>query len=197
MYFTKTLCISFLSFAVLSCAQPEKSLNELIAIDSLMNKQVLLLTNEKATLTKVVQLDSLSEKSMEQIGDSITWAQELDVFRQLALINRPIYSGKYKITDGENDKNSNLQVLSIVTDEELPIRELKIYYLDVRSKIKKIEGLYFESNLLFSGARKLTLSFQDLKGRTALSKYEIIGGQKMILSDSVTYRIEAEITYQE
>ena len=133
----------------MSCQEPLKSKNELMAIDSLLDAQVIMLTKQKTSLSKSATMDGKVSNSVLEIYDSAKWAQELDVFRQLAMVNRPVYVDKYDVVDNIEDANSNLRILSISTTENLPISFLKVYYQDNKSKVRKIEGSYFESNSIF------------------------------------------------
>lgn len=196
MSFFKTLFyFALVTIGLFSCQGPPKTRNELLAIDSLLDAQIKMLTIQKTQLTKEAIINGQTEKSVEVFNDSTKWAYELDVFRQLNLVNRPIYLSKYEVTEEIKDTNSNLSIRSIDTKETLPIRWLKVFYQDIPSKIKKIEGYYTESNSVFSGSRKLSLEFQDIQGRLSLVKYQIDGGQEMMLGDSVAYVIKGEINY--
>ncbi|HRG11108.1 MAG TPA: hypothetical protein PLJ08_21220, partial [Cyclobacteriaceae bacterium] len=77
--------------------------------DSLINRQQQELLAAKATLTKTVSLDSSIEEITFEV-DSLVLAKELDVFRQLDIINKPGFKGQYKISDGEKDSRSNLTI---------------------------------------------------------------------------------------
>ncbi len=167
-----------------------------MAIDSLLDKQIEMLSNQKTSLRKEATLDGEVKNSVLEISDSAAWARELDVFRQLEQVNSPVYADKYKIEDGLPDPNSNLRILSFSTSEKIPITFLKIYYQDTHDKIRKIEGSFYESNSIYAGARNLSLEFREIQGQCALMQYNITGGQKMMLADSVTYTIKGTIDYQ-
>ena len=108
-----------------------------MAIDSLLDAQVIMLTKQKTSLSKSATMDGKVSNSVLEINDSAKWAQELDVFRQLAMVNRPVYVDKYDVVDNIEDANSNLRILSISTTENLPISFLKVYYQDNKSTVTK------------------------------------------------------------
>ncbi len=197
MYLSKALVFLIIfSFGLVSCHSPLEKRRALVAIDSVLDAQVYLLTRQETTLYKEALIDGNVEKKTLHIRDSASWAQELDVFRQLRLVNSPVYYDQYKIEDDLPDVNSNLRILSITTDEPIPIKSLSVYYQDTPAKIRKVEGSYRESNSIFSGSRKMTLEFHDFQGTPSLIRFRIEGGQKMVMGDSVKYTILGEITYQ-
>lgn len=158
--------------------------------DSLVNAQVGVLAEVHATLVKSVSLDGKVDQS-SHATDSTLLAQELDVFRQLDLINKPLYRNTYEITDGEKDTQSNLIVRRYKAKTPAPIAFVTFYYHNDFTQIKKIESVYQETNSLYATKRQLQLEFDDSTGIIMLSKYRMTGSQKMILSDSVKFTIEA------
>jgi hypothetical protein len=157
--------------------------------DSLINAQVAELVKAKASLSKTVLLDGKSEQSTMKI-DSTIIAHELDVFRQLDLINKPLYRDAYEISDGEKDSRSNLLVRKYKSKKSSPVPFVNFYYQNDFLHLKKIESYYDENNTLYSTKRQLLLEFDDTSGHFLLSRYELTGAQKMILSDSVKFSIE-------
>jgi hypothetical protein len=161
--------------------------------DSLINSQVTSLAKTNASLSKTVLLDGKSDQATMRI-DSAILAHELDVFRQLDLINKPLYRDAYEITDGEKDSRSNLLVRTYRSKKGSPVPFVNFYYQKDFLHLKKIESYYIENNTLYSTKRKLQLEFDDTSGHLLLSRYELTGTQKMILSDSVKFSIAGSFT---
>jgi len=161
--------------------------------DSLINSQVASLVKANASLSKTVLLDRKSDQATMKI-DSAIIAHELDVFRQLDLINKPLYRDAYEITDGEKDSRSNLLVRTYRSKRTSPVPFVNFYYQQDFLHLKKIESYYVENNTLYSTKRKLQLEFDDSSGHLLLSRYELTGTQKMILSDSVKFLIKGSFT---
>jgi hypothetical protein len=173
--------------------QNEKYDKAYFDFDSLVNAQVDVLTKVHSTLAKSVSLDGKVDQS-SHTTDSTLLAQELDVFRQLDLINKPLYRNTYEVIDGEKDTQSNLRVKRYKAKTPAPIAFVTFYYHDDFTQIKKIESVYQETNSLYATKRQLQLEFDDSTGTMVLSKYRMTGSQKMILSDSVKFTIEASFT---
>ncbi|MEK6783839.1 MAG: hypothetical protein AABY93_19230 [Bacteroidota bacterium] len=162
--------------------------------DSLVNAQVTYLTRSKASLKKKATIGCKSD-STSIVPDSTTWSHELDVFRQLDLINRPIYRDAYIVKDRTKDSKSNLLILSYEAPPTFTVPYLRLFYQDSPKRLKKLEALYQESNSLYNTKRILKMYFDDSKGKPYLTGYTIDGNQKMMLSDSTHYTITAEITF--
>jgi hypothetical protein len=71
---------------------------------------------------------------------------------------------------------------------------LKIFYLDVPSKIRRIEALYQEENSLLKGSRFLVMEFEEINNNLVLTSFSIEGGQKMFLGDSVKFSVKGTVT---
>jgi hypothetical protein len=158
--------------------------------DSLINRQQQALLIAKATLTKTVTLDTTKEEITFQ-ADSIVLVKELDVFRQLDVINKPGFKDKYKISDGEKDSRSNLTNRRYeALEAEAPVPFVLFYYQNEFNRIQKIESVYREDNTLYGTEQKLLLEFDDASGTPLLSRYKLTGVQKMIVSDSIAFSVE-------
>ena len=162
--------------------------------DSLVLAQVKYLSAANPKITKIARMDG-KEDQATFVPDSAIWKNELDVFLQLALFERPAYRDTYHMTDGLHDEKSNLLIRRYVTDRDIPIAELKFYYYKEMKNLKKIEAVYRQANALYSTTRRLVLEFEENRGKPVLNAYAIDGSQKMILSDSMKFSVQAKITY--
>lgn len=158
--------------------------------DSLINQQQHELLTTKATLTKTVSLDSAKEEISFE-ADSLVLGKELDVFRQLDIINKPGFKDKYKISDGEKDTRSNLTIRRYeALEKTAPVQFVLFYYQNEFSRIHKIESAYRENNTLYGTERNLLLEFDDSTGKLLLTHYRLTGVQKLILSDTIAFSID-------
>jgi hypothetical protein len=162
--------------------------------DSLVNNQVRQIASRKANLIKRIFLRGKEDSTTFQ-PDTTHLKYELDAFQQLDIINKPSFKGNYQASDQEDD-HSNLLVLAFTTKVKSPVPEIKFFYQDGYKKLKRIESVFNEHNLLYSTSRRLTLEFEEQQGVTMIAKYRVQGFQKMILSDSVKFSIEGKLLYQ-
>jgi hypothetical protein len=184
------LCFIFL----LSCEQETPREYAYYPVDSLIHAQVKLLNASEAVLHKKAEIDGVEDETSFTPKDSTAWANELDIFFELSLINNPVHTGKYVVESGLKDPNSNLSIRSYTGIDVLPVVYLKLFYLDDLSNIRRIEALYREENVLLKGSRLLILEFQKIKDKIVLTAYSIEGSQKMLLGDSVKFSIKGTIT---
>jgi hypothetical protein len=162
-----------------------------VDLDSLVNEQVHLLVAAKAHLRKVAWVGTAKDEKSWQ-PDSAQWANEFEVFRQLDWMNRPGFKGGYDVRS-ERDTQSNLQVDVYTAKRPSPVPLLKMYYLDQRANLRKVEACYRESNALFVSERRLVWELEDAAQHPVLAAYRLEGFQKMITSDSLVYRLEGTI----
>ena len=191
-----TMLFYFATTALLvGCGSETVQEKNYLNIDSLITTQVGNLVNANARIAKNASLNEASSKS-EFTTDSIGWATELDIFRQLDVINKPTNKDSYLIIDGEKDVHSNLTIRLYQAKGELPVQALKLYYYQNLQNLKKLEAVYKEKNTLYSTERSLTMGFDEVAGKTVLTNYSVDGIQKMIFSDTVHFNIQCNVIFQ-
>lgn len=186
--------VLFGMLALASCQHNPTASKNYFDIDSLIDKQLIYLNKAGASLSKSASIDSVKDKTSFK-PDSTSWANELEVFRHLDIINKPIYVDSYTITDGEKDTNSNLMVRSFEANREIPVKFLKLYYQESPKKLRRLEAVLSEKNSLYYTTRKFSIELEDVNKLMVLSKYDVRGVQKMILRDSVRFTISSEVIY--
>lgn len=159
--------------------------------DSLVNIQIKKISHTKDSIRKYAVIDGKQDHT-SFIIDSTKLAHEWDVFRQLDVINKPLYKGNYEITEGKDTK-SNLQVRTYQSKIKSPVPFVRFYFQNEFKNLKKIESNYQEENALYFTERDLMMELDDLSGEPLIKSYSITGSQKMILSDSVKFSIRGSI----
>lgn len=160
--------------------------------DSLVSANASLLLSRNASVFKETRVGAKRDVR-NFVPDSASWQRELEIFRQLDIFDKPAYRGAYEVVRGQKDTRSNLQITEYRAVRSAPVRLLRFYYLDTPGQLKKVEAAYHEANALYDTERRLSLSFEDFHGTPLLSKYTLTGRQQIVLSDSVTYSIEARV----
>jgi len=184
--------IVLITLIFLSCSTEEQRTAGLYNVDSLFKTQIDYLVGHEAVISKKAVLNGVEKITTINPKDSLAWNEELAIFFELDVVNKPIHKGIYNIEEYADNK-SNLSVKSFSTTEDLPVRFLKVYYQNSLSQLRKIEAQYNEANSLYSSKRFLTMEFENVYNKTILTSYSITGGQKMFLDDSVQYNIDANI----
>jgi hypothetical protein len=181
-------------FLILACCDKPVSVRQMYyPIDSLLDNQIQLLRKENARVEKIASIGS--EKSKHSFTpDSVQWIKELDVFRQIEIINKPVNAGNYRVVE-QKDKKSNLTIRSFeAANDDLSIQVFRIYYLNTPAKLKQIEAHYIERNAMYTGRRFLSMRFHDITGSPYLSEYAIKGGHKMLFGDTVEYAVTCKVS---
>jgi hypothetical protein len=191
----KFVAVILLPTALLvSCSSEKTREIGLYNIDSLVTTQAGYLLSHHAMLTKTARLDDSEKISSVTPKDAVEWENELAIFSELNAINKPINKGAYKIEE-YHDAENDLLVKSFSTNEELPVKFLKIFYKRSPDSLRRIEAKYNESNSLYSSGRFLSMEFNRAFGKPLLHAYSISGGQKMVLDDSVRYDVKVVVKF--
>ncbi len=161
--------------------------------DSLVQTQSHLLTQTKARVSKESKVNGRSD-SVTFMPDSTQWKNELDAFQQLDIINKPMYKGTYQISESD-DEHSNLRMRSYVAKIKSPVQAVKFYYRNDLKELKRIESSFEEENLMMTITRKLILEFDEHHGQSVIVRYQVVGSQKMVLSNKVSFSIEGKVSY--
>jgi hypothetical protein len=149
--------------------------------DSLINRQVTLLSNQPASVKKFTRVSG-SEADTQVRSNQVNWSVELAPFRVISRINNPIYQANYKVTVAPDPK-SNLTIKSWTAINSAPVLSLKVYYLNGSEQIKRIEAVMAESNFVFTSRQTLQLDFNLLGENPRLEHYQISGSQKFLLGN--------------
>lgn len=187
------LLIVALGLLLVCCSQKKRNRTVYYPMDSLMTEQVNYLSASTATVRKITVLGEKSDTVLVAPKDSKGWIKELDIFRELDAINKPIYLGKYTVEEDLSDSRSNLKIRSFTGAEDLPIAFLKIYYQGTPDRVRRIEAEYKQANSMYKGSRFLSLEFEEIYNKPVLTSYSITGGQKMFLGDTVRYTVYASV----
>lgn len=191
--------MAFIAIAMLwsSCERKASNPATFFAFDSLLENQSEALASLHAGLHKNARIDKLSDDSLVANLSTDEWARELEIFAALRDINKPVNLNNYEVQRNKPDEKSNLRLLSVQRkkEKEMKVSYLKVYYLDEPAKLRRIEGEVIEDNSLYDSRKKLILNFDNIHNKTMLISYTILGGQKMVLGDSVTYQIEGKVVY--
>lgn len=181
--------IFFLLITILigSCAENKKAARDLrvyFDLDSLLDQQVIKLSEGGFVVEKTVTMDGESE-TQTGVFDSAGWAGAFAIVRDFDL-NKPYNVGAYTETRSGGTLNYEL------TDKTLDA-PVQYFTLVDSDSLLEISSEYFEDKSIYQHRRKLHLKFKD----DLLVKYEIRGFQKMVMKDTIYYRIAGEVKVRE
>ncbi len=178
-----------------ACERPAQTQTEHFNIDSLITTQVVDLSSLNTSLAKSGIINGVKQDTVLSSLDTAAWKRELDIFSEIELFNKPAYRVSYEVKDGLRDASSNLTIRAFQTTEDLPVRYVKLFYLDNLTKLRKIEALYQQDNALMKTQRKLVMEFSDVYNKNILTSYSVEGGQKMFAGDSVHFVINGTVQF--
>lgn len=164
----------------------------LLKFNKLIDTQIELLSQNNYALDKLAAIDT-NRFHKAFVPNREGWRRELDIFRQIELINKPIHRKSYRSIGPLKDDKSNLQIHQYMSASS-PLVMLRIYFQDEVGKMKRIEAIITESNLLYGSSKSLMLEFEEVAGAPLLSMYSIDGFQKVILRDTVTFHLKGQIS---
>lgn len=171
-------------FLATGCA-PKRSMNPRgsFNVDSLLDEQIHQLGQRSVQLTKSATIDR--DTAMAALVPSPEeWKSELEIFRQLGMINKDLYRDQYRREGPLSDPRSNLLIQRYLASSA-PLASFSIYYRGNLRKVKRLEGILTEANPLYSAHRTLVLEFDEINDQLVLSSFQIKGYQKVALRDTV------------
>lgn len=179
------ICMIFL----LACEKKNEQ-RQLFAVNELLDQQINLLASAKATLQKTAIIGNDTNSVTFSPKDSSAWSRELDIFRELDVVNKPIHRSAYTIQEQRGDGGSQPYSKEFVSTKDVPVPLIRIYYH--ANKIKKLEAIYRQKTSLYKSSRYLSMTW-DEGVQPVLTHYSIKGGQKMILGDTMVFELKGTI----
>jgi len=165
-------------------AEDEDKIKAYYDVQSLFVGQPTLLRN--STFTKKANIDGQSEEKTVAF-DSLGWSKELAMFANMD-INKAAYVGAYDIEETNAEKG---KVISYKRKAGTVSGVVWITVeFDQQNNPLRFSGLFQEQNALYQNERKLSADFAIHNGRAVLSNYTIKGYQKILMKDTVQYKIE-------
>lgn len=119
----------------------------------------------------------------------IDWADELAVFEQTDL-NRPALEEYYTKQEQVLDNGNIVVEYNRVEDVEPLVHYLRLE-LTADRKLTQLNALIQDQNVLFFSRRNVQLTSDPASGN--ISGYRVEGVQKLVLSDSLYYRVDATL----
>jgi hypothetical protein len=193
------IVVSMLALLSSACDFQAEDQTHFYDIDSLLTQQIKVLTSHQASLEKSAWMSTDSSSVKYIPKDSSAWRKELEVFIDMNTINKPVNHDDY-ILKSESDRHNGLTTRSFVAKPDLSgdeLEDLRVEYLIISTtstgELRKISAKMKENNSMYSGTRYLEMRFSSFGHGICLTGYQIDGGQKMFLGDSVQYKITASI----
>jgi hypothetical protein len=171
-----------------ACQSPElPAHSNILNIDSLLNTQAKLLG--KVSISKTLKVGDSAFKTQAL---SVQLLSELEPFRDISQINRPIYQNNYQVTV-RPDPQSNLTIKEYHAKKYAPVKSVRLFYLDNLSQLKCLEATLATEDFYQSSEKKLSLDFSLLGDTLKLESYSISGSQLYFWSVPQHFLVKAGI----
>jgi hypothetical protein len=182
-----------LIFLLAACSQEQKISEKYFDFDGLIDEQISQLSQRMRVLDKIAEMSGISSDTTF-LPSVKGWGSELEIFRQLEIINKPIYRDVYRVEDPLEDPKSNLKIRQFEA-ASAPVPSIRFYYQDNFSHLKKIEAVINEKNVLYATRRVMVIEFDEEDGERLITRYGMNGFQKMILRDTVRFSVLGQIDW--
>lgn len=161
-------------------------------LQGFLDRQIQDLNQDQPEVLKTVR-DQQGEVETGTVRN-LNWERELDLFREVDL-NRPALRDYFTITRHTDPATGH----TTERYERVPGAYTNIRYLEVEldenRQLRQMQAATQQDNALFYTQRQLQLSTDAAQGQPRLNHYRVTGVQKLILTDSVHYTLEAEVQY--
>ncbi|MCJ8163844.1 hypothetical protein MKJ04_03255 [Pontibacter sp. E15-1] len=156
-------------------------------LSAYLEQQQQRLTAEKPMVLKSVSAEGKPTETIET--SAVDWEDELAVFKETDL-NRPALQEYYTRQEQVLADGNILVEYTRLKDTEPLVHHLRLE-LGPDRKLRKLNALIQDQNVLFYSRRNIQLSTDTATGNIA--SYRVEGVQKLILSDSLHYRVDANL----
>ncbi len=149
--------------------------SNILNIDSLLSAQAKLLSTVSIEKTLMVGDSTFQRQTLQ-----VNLEKELELFKEIGQINRPIYQRAYH-TSIKPDTQSNLTIKEFQAVEDVPVKTIRLYYLNEPTQLKRLEATVATEDLYQSSEKKLILDFSILGDTVRLKSYGVSGDQQYFL----------------
>jgi hypothetical protein len=163
---------------------------EYYALNQVIDAEIKSLTTANAGLYKQVALDDKKEE-MLLLPSQLKWSNELALFKDINL-NKPAWQGYIK-TETTPIANGELVVYT-AQKADIPFRRV----LMVFNAAKQLDSLAVDletENEITHTVRTLTAAWENTEANHHLKKYSINGFQKVLLNDTLFYKVNGEVRF--
>lgn len=154
-------------------------------VEGFIRDQIELLNEEKPLVKKNMVV---SEERESRTTRQVDWNKELELFLQ-SDINKPAYRKSYAIVQSD----SLTFEYTLNTEEDLPVRYLRVVLNDSTGKPDLLEARLLSENKLYESRKNLRLSCGMRKGEWRIVSYQIQGFQELITSSRKPFDVQATI----
>ena len=186
------IIILLLTLVLIGCKPEPQQKIELVWFDlpSLVDELVLNMDNKNHRVIKTFTLNSNTETKRYDSSDSIFWARELAILREIDF-NSPQLRDEIIFNNNLNDDNSNLLIdeYLLPDDNTGPFNKLSIYYLKEPLEIRQVYAELNSDNLISKSNTKFNLWMNRYNKMLIIDSLQIVGCDKTFMQSEREYQI--------
>lgn len=186
-YSAGLLLLLTLAFAACERPVPPAAESDTYNLTQFLQEQIATMQAKKPMVLKSVSTDNLPSETVQT--DEVDWQDELAVFEQLDL-NKPTLEEYYTKDQIPLGDGGHAIIYKKREDSEPLVHYLYLGF-GPDKQLKQLQAILQDKNPLFFSRRKVML--QTDPGTGNISDYRIEGVQKLIFSDSLHFRVDANL----
>ena len=184
------LNVMIIGFMAQCSSKHAEKISKYYDLEGFIDGQIVLLESYQPQLAKTMKFDDISESVILNDFDRMAWSKELKIFREHD-INKPVLLDAYDITQNLRNTGEEVESYQLIDSSQNGILGMEVVF-HTEGHVTTWNSTFKEENLLYSNYREVSLTTGD-KGQ--LTGYEISGYHKLILKDTVHYKVMAKLTY--
>jgi len=168
---------------------PQQTNTHLFNLPDFTKKLIVNMSNRHPAVNKSFSLNGNKENKNINNTDSTFWSQELARLIDTDL-NSPKYLGAISVTPKQQDPDSNLLInsYSLTNITKLPLKSLRIYYLNDTTEIRKIDLMMTSDNLINASETSISLWINRYNGILLIDSLKITGKDKTLFQGTRQYQ---------
>ena len=192
------LTIAIFILALIGC-KPEpqhKIKTPVFDLPGFVDELILNMDRKNHRVTKTFTLNSEAETKQYDSSDSIYWARELVILKDIDL-NSPKLREVIDISTKLKEENSNLLIDEyLVTDDNTSLlKKLSVYYLKEPFEIRQVYAELNSVNLISRSSTKFNLWISRYNNKLIIDSLQIIGSDKTFMQPKREYHIITRTTW--
>ncbi|GHB53643.1 hypothetical protein GCM10007390_03080 [Persicitalea jodogahamensis] len=168
-------CFLVLFSACQTPAETRTEPNAYYDVENFVQNQIKLFSQQQPSIEKTMVVGEDEEKRNTRAVD---WQKEMELFLQ-ADINKPAYRLSYATARPD----SLTYEYRLQTEEDLPVRFLKVVLDEDNGKPAVIEAKISSENKLYESEKNLSMRCEERAGIWQITSYRIQGFQELVISD--------------
>ncbi len=172
-----------------SVISEKEAINKYFDLPSFTQELLSAQAKTSTQVTKIMEVNGVSESVLIKHSDSLFWAKELSPLL-VSTINKPSLADAYLVEEHLSDEFSNLLKTTYTAKPETltTIKKLEIKYLKSMNEIRQVYAIVKNDNLIYSTQLEVHLWVNKRGNLLFVDSLTTTGFNKTIFLDSMKYK---------